>query len=261
MNGLHFGQYIPGESPAHTMDPRSKIAQAVILMIAVLAAGDPRRMMVIGLYVILLLGISRVPFKLYLQGIKPLIILILITVGFQIFLVPGQPLWSWHFLHITREGCVYGVIMTYRLFAVFFVAQWLTFTTSPLQLTDGIEKLLHPFARFGLPAHELAMIMSIALRFIPVLYEEAEKISRAQMSRGAAFTGGPTRAARNLIAILVPLFARAFRRAEDLAMAMEARCYSGGAGRTRLHELQFRSSDFWYLASCTAVCVFVMIGG
>ncbi|MGE5372704.1 MAG: energy-coupling factor transporter transmembrane component T family protein [Solirubrobacterales bacterium] len=249
MNGLTFGQYIPMNSLVHRLDPRTKLLNVVVLMIAILAAVHPVALALITLYLGFLILIARVPFRVYWQGVKPLFFLIVLSAGFQLFFVPGHPVWQWRFLTITAEGTTLAALMTYRLIYLFLVAQWLTLTTSPLALTDGIEKLLKPFERFGMPAHELAMIMSIALRFIPVLYEEGEKIAKAQMSRGANFGGGVVNGLRNMVAILVPLFLRAFRRAEDLAMAMEARCYTGGKGRTRLKEIRFGRIDYAVLAA------------
>jgi energy-coupling factor transport system permease protein len=181
---------------------------------------------------------------MYLRGIKPLLILTVITVAFQVFLVPGTPVFHWWLLTITDNGLTQGVLMAYRLLVIYLLAQLLTFTTSPMQLTDGLEKTLRPLAGIGVPAHELAMIMTIALRFIPVLFEESDKIVKAQLSRGANLQSGWLKGRNSLVSILVPLLNRAFQRADDLALAMEARCYTGGEGRTRLHESRMGSNDF-----------------
>lgn len=241
---VNFGQYIPGESLVHSLDARSKLFLVLALMIAVLGVHSLIAAAGLTLIMALLIALTRIPPRLYWRGIKPLLFLIVLTVVFQLFFVPGEPLVKAGPVTITRPGAVMAVWMTFRLLVIFLLAQLLTFTTSPLELTTGLEKVFAPLERVGIPAHDLAMVMSIALRFIPVLYEESDKITKAQMSRGASFGGGFMSKGRSLVAIMVPLFVRALQRADDLALAMEARCYTGGAGRTRMHETVMGARDY-----------------
>lgn len=199
----------------------------------------------VAAYVVLAFWLSRVPVKYVLRGLRPLIFIIILTLGLNVFMTPGEVLWKWRFLTITEEGLVKGAMMGARLILLIVGTSLLTLTTSPIALTDGIESLLRPGTRIGVPAHELAMMMSIALRFIPTLLEETEKIMKAQMARGADFeSGNLLRRAKSLIPLLVPLFVSAFRRADELATAMEARCYRGGEGRTKLKELRYSKLDY-----------------
>ena len=187
---------------------------------------------------------SQVPLKFYIRGVKPLRWILLFTAAIQIFLTPGEIIWQWGILHITAEGVRLAIFMCVRLVLLVMTTSVLTLTTTPIVLTDAVENLLSPFKRIGVPAHELAMMMTIALRFIPLLADETEKIMAAQKARGAAFDeGGLMDRARALLPILVPLFLSAINRASELAMAMEARCYHGGEGRTRLHELHYENRD------------------
>ncbi len=253
MNSFTFGQYIPGQSLIHSLDPRTKLFSVVIMMAAVLAVNTLTGVLITALFTGVFVGLTRVPVTIYFRGMRPLIILVVITAAFQVFLVPGEVIWRWWIFSITDNGIEMGALMSYRLVMVFVLAQLLTLTTSPLQLTDGLERILRPFSRVGFPAHELAMIMTIALRFIPVFFEEGSKIILAQVSRGADFQGGWLKSARNLIAIMVPLFVQAFRRADDLALAMESRCYTGGEGRTRLHEIAMSRTDYLVMAVTAAL--------
>ncbi len=191
------------------------------------------------------LGLSRVPVKYVFKGLRPLIIILLLTIFVNMFMVEGEVFYSLGPLDITREGLVQAARMATRLVLLVMGASLLTLTTSPIALTDGIEKLLSPFRRVGVPAHELAMMMTIALRFIPTLLDETDKIMKAQMARGADFeSGNLVNRAKNLVPLLVPLFISAFRRADELALAMESRCYRGGKGRTRLKVLHMAGRDY-----------------
>jgi energy-coupling factor transport system permease protein len=202
----------------------------------------------IGLVILL----SKVPFKIIIRGLKPLIVIILITVFINIFMTQGERLFSIWKLTITKEGLIMAALMGFRLIFLITGASLLTLTTSPIALTDGIEKLLNPFKKIGIPAHELSMMMTIALRFIPTLLEETDKIMKAQMARGADFeTGNLIARAKAMVPLLVPLFISAFRRADELALAMEARCYRGGENRTRMKQLKLKIVDFY--------SVFVMV--
>ncbi len=261
MDGITFGQYIPVQSFVHSLDPRAKLYLVVMLMAAILGVHTFLGVAVTVVYTTLLILSANVPLGVYWRGTRPLFVVIAITVAFQIFLVPGQVIYQWWFFSVTNTGIQVGALMTYRLIMVFMLAQLLTFTTSPLQLTDGLERILKPFNRLGVPAHELAMIMTIALRFIPVIFEESNKIVKAQVSRGVDFQGGWIKSFRNLVSIIVPLFTRAFRRADELALAMEARCYTGGEGRSSLYYLSMSLADYSIMVITTGLMLVVFLSG
>ena len=201
--------------------------------------------MFLTVFVLAVIAISRLPLGMVLRSLKPLAFIIVLTMGLHFLTGEGEKvLFTWRFIRITEEGLAMGIKMSMRLVLLLLISSVLTFTTSPIVLTDGIESLLNPFKRIGVPAHELAMMMTIALRFIPTLIEETDRIIKAQTARGADFSSGSLfRRARNMLPILIPLFISAFRRADELATAMEARCYHGGEGRTRMHELAYGAVD------------------
>lgn len=244
MKNITIGQYIPGESIVHQLDPRTKIL-ATFLFIALLFLVETFTGYALGalmLFVIVLL--SRIPVKFVLRGIRPLMFIIVLTLCLHFFMTEGRVILQIWFLKLTYEGLIRGLMMVSRLILLIIGSSLLTLTTSPILLTDGIESLLKPFRALGVPAHELAMMMTIALRFIPTLVEETEKIMKAQMARGADFESGNIfHRAKSLIPILIPLFVSAFRRADELAVAMEARGYRGGEGRTRFRVLKFTRRD------------------
>jgi len=244
MKNITIGQYIPGESIVHQLDPRTKIL-ATFLFIALLFLVETFTGYALGalmLFVIVLL--SRIPVKFVLRGIRPLMFIIVLTLCLHFFMTEGRVILQIWFLKLTYEGLIRGLMMVSRLILLIIGSSLLTLTTSPILLTDGIESLLKPFREVGVPAHELAMMMTIALRFIPTLVEETEKIMKAQMARGADFESGNIfHRAKSLIPILIPLFVSAFRRADELAVAMEARGYRGGEGRTRFRVLKFTRRD------------------
>jgi energy-coupling factor transport system permease protein len=199
----------------------------------------------IVLFVASAISITKIPFSYMIKGLKPLRVIILLTVSINLFMTPGEIFYTLGPLNMTEEGLFQGIFMAVRLIMLVIGTSLLTLTTSPLALTDGIESLLKPFAKIGVPAHELAMMMTIALRFIPTLLEETDKIMKAQMARGADFeSGNVINRAKSLVPLLVPLFISAFRRADDLAMAMEARCYRGGENRTRMKQLRMLAADY-----------------
>lgn len=242
-----IGQYVPRESPIHRLDPRTKIAGVTAFMVVIFVARDFLGYGLLTLFLVGIILLARIPLGFVLRGLRPIIFLLVLTVVLNMFFsgVDGGTvvfrIWR---LTATREGIVRALFIAARLILLVGVTSLLTFTTSPVELTDGIERLLRPFRRIGVPAHELAMMMTIALRFIPTLLEETEKIMKAQMARGAVFDrGGVLRRARALVPVLVPLFVSAFRRADELALAMEARCYRGGEKRTRMRELRFAPRD------------------
>ncbi len=242
-----IGQYIPRDSPVHRLDPRTKIAAVTLVMVAIFVVRDFFGYALLTLFLLGVTLVSRIPLGYILRGLRPVFFLLLLTVILNVFfsgIAGGTPLFRVGPVTVTLEAVLRAAFIGYRLIALVVVTSLLTFTTSPVELTDGMERLLRPFRRIGVPSHELAMMMTIALRFIPTLLLETEKIMKAQMARGAEFDrGGILRRARAMVPILVPLFVSAFRRADELALAMEARCYRGGEGRTRLKELQFASRD------------------
>lgn len=244
---ITIGQYIPGDSVIHKADPRTKIILSIVFMAVIFLVNSFWTFTAMAMFVLLTVIISGVPVKYTLRGLKPILFIIIFTAVINIFTTRGTPIsQTVPFKYITWEGLVLALKLAMRLVLIIISGSLLTFTTTPILLTDGIEKLLSPFRRIGLPAHELAMMMSIALRFIPTLLEETDKIMKAQAARGADFdTGNLVQRAKSFVPVLVPLFVSAFRRADELATAMEARCYRGGTGRTRLRSLEFTSADTW----------------
>lgn len=244
LTDITLGQYYPGDSFLHRMDPRAKILCTMIFIVAIFLANNLWSYLLVAGFTFLAIALSGVPASLIWKAIKPLWIILVFTMGIHVLTTPGNELFTWKFIHISEEGIRNGLIMTLRLVFLIAFSSLLTYTTSPIVLTDGIEALLMPFKRFGVPAHELAMMMTIALRFIPTLLEETDRIMKAQSSRGADFVNGNLwQRAKNMVPLLVPLFISAFRRADDLATAMEARCYRGGEGRTKMHQLAYTWRD------------------
>ncbi len=241
---ITVGQYYPSESVIHDLDPRFKIIASFIYMISIFAVENIIGYGVVTLFIALLIKMSKIPVKYILKGLKPIMLIIIFAFVINVFFTPGKIIFQYKIVKITDEGLYRGFFMAIRLVFLIIGTSLLTLTTSPLKLTDGIEKLLNPFKRIGLPAHELAMMMTISLRFIPTLLEETDKIMKAQMARGADFESGSIISrAKGLIPLLVPLFISAFQRADDLAMAMEARCYRGGDNRTQLKVLKYTKKD------------------
>jgi len=254
LTDITLGQYFPGHSFLHKLDPRVKIMATMIFIIAIFFAESLPAYGVVTAFVVLNFVVSRLPLKLIVKSLKPLWIIIVFTMGIHIFTTPGIVLWQYGFISITKEGVYQGSLMTARLVYLIIFSSLLTYTTSPIVLTDGIEHILNPFRRIGVPAHELAMMMTIALRFIPTLLEETDRIMKAQTARGANFTSGSIlQRGKNMIPLLVPLFVSAFRRADELATAMEARCYRGGEGRTRMNELSYTYRDGIAMAAIVLV--------
>lgn len=260
---ITIGQYVPGESFIHKLDPRVKILLSLAYIVDLFLINNFRGYIFIIAFTALAIIVSRVPFKYIYKGLKPILILLIITALLNIFMTGGNageaPIWHWKFLRIYKAGLILAAFMIIRLVFLIVGTSLLTLTTSPIELTDGLEKLLNPFKKIGLPAHEIAMMMTIALRFIPTLMDETDKIMKAQMARGADFESGNIFArAKNLIPLLVPLFISSFRRADELAMAMEARCYKGGEGRTRMKILKIHNGDFVAIA-ITLVLIVVSV--
>ena len=241
---ITLGQYYPGNSYVHKLDPRVKIMATLLYIVSLFVVDDFLGFAVAFVGLAVVIAVSKVPLKFILRGLKPVFLIISFTFIINMFMIKGEVLVSLGFLTITREGLRTAVFMAVRLVLLIIGSSLLTLTTKPISLTDGIEALLSPFKKIGLPAHELAMMMTIALRFIPTLLEETDKIMKAQQARGADFeSGNIIRRAKALVPILVPLFISAFRIAQDLAMAMEARCYGGDIKRTRMNGMKLRSGD------------------
>ncbi len=260
---ITIGQYYPANSIIHRLDPRVKIVCTLIYMISLFVINNVCGYALALLFLVFVIKASGVPFQFIVKGLKPIVVLLLITVLFNLFLTgTGTILFQAGFLKITDQGLRTAVFMAVRLVFLIMGASIMTFTTTPNALTDGIEKLLHPLNKIKVPVHEVAMMMSIALRFIPILLEETDKIMKAQIARGADFeSGNIIQRAKSMIPILVPLFVSAFRRANDLALAMEARCYRGGEGRTKMKPLLYKNRDYMAYAGMILYTIAVVIVG
>lgn len=241
---LLIGQYYPVDSPIHRLNAKCKLLATLVYMIAIFVVNNWWGWGALAVLAIAAVIISHVPFKAVWRGLKVILFFAVVTFLLNVFVYPGETIWSWGFLSVSLEGIIYGLAMGLRLLLLVLFASLLTLTTTPIDLTDGLEGLLSPFRRIGVPAHEIAMVMSIALRFIPTILEEFDRIILAQRARGAAITKGNIfKRMKALIPMLIPLFVSAFRRAEDMADAMEAKCYRGGAGRTKWKVASWRSCD------------------
>ena len=245
LNDITLGQYYPADSFAHRLDPSTKILLSIVYIVSIFLVKSLFGYIPVVLYLFLTIKVSTVPMGMMVRSIRPLRILLLFTFVLNLFFGTGERiLFQWAFLTIRHEGLMNALHFSLRLIFLVTGTSLLTLTTAPVVLTDGLERLVSPLRVIKFPAHEMAMMMTIALRFIPTLVEEAQKIMKAQTARGADFTSGNLKQrTKAMIPLLVPLFISAFRRAGDLAMAMEARCYHGGEGRTRLHVLKFRKDD------------------
>ena len=263
LKDITLGQYYPVKSFVHDLDPRVKIVLTIAFIVAVFLGSSLWAMIPITAFILIAAKAANLPLKLLLKGIKPLRIILIFTFLLNLFFTAGETvlLQVWK-IRVTQEGLLLAIRFSMRLVFLVTGASLLTLTTQPVVLTDGLERLMSPLAKLGFPAHELAMMMSIALRFIPTLLEEADKIMKAQMARGADFeSGNLLQRARAMVPLLVPLFVSAFRRAGDLAMAMEARCYHGGEGRTRLRVLKITHKDYIACAAVAALIVICVIIG
>lgn len=254
---ITLGQYYPVDSVLHRLDPRVKLMGTLIFLISLFVIDSWIMYGVCLIVLSIIISLSKVPLRYIIKGLKGIFILLLISVGFNLFLTPGETILSYGVIRITREGLRISLMMGIRLILLVLGSSLMTLTTTPNQLTDGLEKGLQVFRQVGLPVHEIAMMMSIALRFIPILVEETDKIMKAQQARGADFeTGNLMKRAKAMVPILVPLFISAFRRANDLAMAMEARCYHGGEGRTKMKPLHYVWTD--HIAYVLCFCFFAV---
>lgn len=257
---ITLGQYFPGNSILHKMDPRMKIVLLTAYIVFIFLTANYISLAVTALSVLGVILMSQVSPKLYFKSLKAIIFIVLFTAVLNLFYGTGDPLFQWHFIKITQSGINTSIFVAVRIISLVLISSVLTYTTSPTDLTDGIERLLKPLSVFHIKVHEIAMMMTIALRFIPTLLEETDKIMSAQKARGADLeSGNLLQRIKALIPILIPLFVSAFRRAYDLAMAMESRCYHGGDGRTRMKVLKFSKYDYYALSAVCLVFIGVII--
>ncbi|MBO5577140.1 MAG: energy-coupling factor transporter transmembrane protein EcfT [Ruminococcus sp.] len=259
---ITIGQYFPGTSPVHRIDARAKILLTIAFIVMLFIADDIRGLCVGLAFTFITFIISRIPLKMMWKSLKTILVILIITSLLNLFFVhTGEPVFEWKFIKITDNGIQTAVFMVVRIACLIIGTSLLTYTTSPIDLTDAIERLLSPLKKIKVPVHELAMMMTIALRFIPTLIEETDKIMSAQKARGADMeTGSIIKRAKALIPVLIPLFVSSFRHAEELALAMECRCYHGGEGRTRMKQLHLKLIDLWgtiYLAVFMAAVIVI----
>ncbi len=258
LKDITLGQYFPGNSAVHEIDPRLKIILTFCYITTLFLINNFTGYIILAAFVIGIIHISSIPVKYVFKGLRPLFFIIFLTAFLNMFMSGGVEIFRIGPLVATDEGIKMAIFMSLRLIFLIIGTSILTLTTSPISLTDGIEKLLNPFKKIGVPAHELAMMMTIALRFIPTLLEETDKIMKAQMARGADFeSGNLLNRAKGLVPLLVPLFVSAFRRADELAIAMESRCYSGGDHRTRMKQLKLEKRD--YIAAVVFIILIIVI--
>ena len=262
LRDITIGQHFPGNSLVHRFDPRLKLVLTIAYIVLLFAASNPLGLTLSILFLAVMYRVAKIPGKMILKSLKPILPIVVFTAVLNLFFVSGEgePLVHIGFLTIYAEGVRYAVLMAVRVMALIAGTSLLTYTTSPIVLTDAIEQLLKPLGRLHFPVHELAMMMSIALRFIPTLIEETDKIMNAQKARGAQLDNGKmTERIKALVPVLVPLFISAFRRADELAMAMECRCYHGGEGRTKLHVLKYQRRDYVALAGGVVILALVVV--
>ena len=260
LKDITLGQYFPGNSLLHRFDPRSKIIFTVLFIAAIFLCKGLVSYGITLLILLMMIGISKVQPRVFLKGMKPVVFIVVCTAILNLFYTSGTVLWSWGILKITEEGIWKAGFMVLRILMLIACTLLLTYTTSPILLTDGLEKLLRPLKKLNFPVHELSMMMSIALRFIPTLIQETDKIMSAQKARGADFdSGNLIQKAKALIPILIPLFISSFRRAEELAIAMECRCYHGDEGRTSLRQLRYAGRDYGLIVFSIALCAGIVV--
>ncbi len=258
LKDITLGQYYQADSVIHRLDPRVKLVATLAFIISLFIVNSFGGYLIAAVFLVVMIRLSHVPFKFMVRGMKAIVFLLVVAGVFNLFLTPGEVVVSFWKLKITKEGMKLALLMAARLCFLIIGSSIMTLTTTPNQLTDALEKLLGPLKKIHVPVHEIAMMMSIALRFIPILLEETDKIMKAQIARGADFESGSLiTKAKNLVPLLVPLFISAFRRANDLAMAMEARCYRGGEGRTKMKPLHYEKRD--YLAYGILALYFILV--
>ena len=260
LRDITLGQYYPADSVIHKLDPRVKLFGTLIYIISLFVFKGLPAFILAAIFLVVLIKLSKVPFSYMVKGLKTIVLIMLFAAVFNLFLTPGTQLVSFWLFTITYEGLKNAVVMMVRLIFLIIGTSLMTLTTTPNELTDGLEKSLMPLSKIGIPVHAIAMMMSIALRFIPILIEETDKIMKAQMARGADFeSGNLIHKVKNMVPLLVPLFVSAFRRADDLAMAMEARCYNGGEGRTKMKPLKYMARDHKAYAIIFAYFIVILL--
>ncbi len=261
MDNMIFGRYVPADSLIHRMDPRSKLLIIFLFVCIIFLANNWITYGIIGVYTFFMLGLSRVPFRFLYKGLRPLLWLVLFTLILQLFFTTkGHLLYSFGPIKIYDEGLRQGIFISFRFLFLILMTSLLTLTTTPIEITDGIETLLHPLKKMRFPVHELALMMSISLRFIPTLMQETDKIMKAQMARGVEFGSGPLRdRMKAVVPLLIPLFVSSFKRAEELAIAMEARGYRGGEGRTKYRQLSWKPADTVQILLVLAIAVLLFL--
>ncbi len=244
LRDITVGQYYPTNSIIHKLDPRTKFICTFIFIFLIFFINSFLGFLIAYLFIYTIIVISKVPLKFIIKGLKPLLFIAIFAIVLNIFFTPGNVIFQYRFIRITQEGIKYSIFLILRLSLLVIGSSLLTLTTTPIKLTDAMESILSPLSKIGFPSHEIAMMMSIALRFIPTLIEETQKIMKAQQARGADFENGNLlKRLKNMIPILIPLFISSFHRADELANAMEARCYRGGNGRTKLNPLKYARKD------------------
>ncbi len=260
IRNITLGQYLPGKSLMHRADPRTKLIITMLFMVILFIIDSIWALLAAQLFVAAAYWISRIPVKYAIKGIRPVLFIILFTVVINMFMTEGNTLVNLGFARITDQGLLRAAIVSLRVFMLIASASVMTYTTTPIMLTDGIEKLLNPLKKIKFPVHEMAMMMTIALRFIPTLIDETDKIMKAQASRGADIgTGNLLERAKSFIPILIPLFVSSFKRADDLAIAMEARCYRGSKGRTSMRVLKYTKTDVAILMTFCIICAGILL--
>ena len=251
LKDITIGQHFPGNSVIHRMDPRAKLLLTIAYIVALFLGSNPIGLALSVLFLIVAYKVANIPMRLVRKSLRPILPIILFTALLNLFFVPGDPVFKWWIITITWQGLYNVMVLVIRIICLIAGTSLLTYTTSPIVLTDALERLLKPLSKLHFPVHELAMMMTIALRFIPLLIEETDKIMNAQKARGAMLDSGSAKdRIKAMVPILIPLFISAFRRADELAMAMECRCYRGGEGRTRLKVLKFQPHDWGTVAFC-----------
>lgn len=257
LQDISIGQFFPGKSPVHKLDPRIKVILLIAFIVFIFITYNYVALALMVAAVVTVILLTKIPIKMYVKGLKAIVFIVLFTSVLNLFYGRGDPLWQWGILKITAAGINNAVFVSVRIICLIFISSVLTFTTSPTDLTDALERLMKPLTVFHIKVHEIAMMMTIALRFVPTLLEETEKIMNAQKARGADMeSGGLISRVKALIPILIPLFVSAFRRAYDLAIAMECRCYQGGTGRTRMKVLHMGKNDVMAIA----VTLLILLG-
>lgn len=261
MEKMIFGRYVPMESVIHRMDPRSKLLLVFLFVCIVFLANNTLTYLLLGIFTVLMLGLSKIPIRFLYAGLKPVIFLVLFTLILHLFLTKeGELLVKLGWIEIYEEGLRQGIFISLRFFYLILITSLLTLTTTPIEITDGLETLLNPLKRIKFPVHEMALMMSISLRFIPTLMQETDKIMKAQMARGVEFSSGPIKdRLKAIVPLLIPLFVSSFKRAEELAVAMEARGYRGGEGRTKYRQLIWTYIDTFILSLMAILTILLIL--